>query len=291
MMEKYCIGSLAGYSNGCNGSSPSRQTSNGTTATENGTGNSHKKDVIPNDLIDLNKPMFWQIGKLKEKYIEWVFTSSDKDLRFFESDFLEKLTMCRWPVIPIFWSPIILFFIYLSFSNFSSNGNESFLFGSVGIWQMPLLLAFGILMWTFFEYVIHRWVFHLVPPASWFLTTIHFLFHGQHHKNPMNKDRLVFPPLPAAPFAFVIYQIVHLIFPRATAQCIIAGVAIGYVFYDLTHYYLHHGSPTSRYWKELKAFHIKHHYSEPNYGFGISSKLWDYPFGTLFPDDTKIKSN
>jgi len=38
-------------------------------------------------------------------------------------------------------------------------------------------------MWTFVEYAVHRWLFHLKPPAnSRLLITMHFLFHGQHHK-------------------------------------------------------------------------------------------------------------
>ncbi len=42
---------------------------------------------------------------------------------------------------------------------------------------------FGLSLWSFFEYVIHRWIFHLPPPpTSKFLITAHFLLHGQHHK-------------------------------------------------------------------------------------------------------------
>ena len=47
----------------------------------------------------------------------------------------------------------------------------------------PVLFLLGILMWTFDEYVVHRWLFHLQPPAdSKFLIYAHFLLHGQHHK-------------------------------------------------------------------------------------------------------------
>lgn len=80
------------------------------------------------DLVNDNHPLFWEIGKLGKSYIDWVFTPEDKDLRFFASDFLENLTTCQWYIIPIFWLPIIAFFLHMSFSNFvASDGHETWL--------------------------------------------------------------------------------------------------------------------------------------------------------------------
>ena len=48
---------------------------------------------------------------------------------------------------------------------------------------MPFLFVVGIFGWTFTEYALHRWLFHRDPPtSSYFLITLHFLLHGQHHK-------------------------------------------------------------------------------------------------------------
>ena len=82
----------------------------------------------------------------------------------------------------------------------------------------------------------------------------------------MNKDRLVFPPVPASFLAFPIYHIYMALFPRATAMCLIAGTILGYVYYDLMHYYLHHGSQSIPYLKDLKKYHINHHYVEQQKG-------------------------
>jgi sterol desaturase/sphingolipid hydroxylase (fatty acid hydroxylase superfamily) len=30
----------------------------------------------------------------------------------------------------------------------------------------------------------------------------------------------------------------------------------------------------------LKQYHLRHHYKDDDVGFGISSPLWDYVFGT-----------
>lgn len=47
---------------------------------------------------------------------------------------------------------------------------------------LPLFLL-GWFMWSLVEYCIHRFVFHMKPPAhNYYLITLHFLLHGQHHK-------------------------------------------------------------------------------------------------------------
>ncbi len=42
---------------------------------------------------------------------------------------------------------------------------------------------------------------------------------------------------------------------------------MGYLCYDMTHYYLHHGSPSAGgYLADLKSYHVAHHYLNPNLG-------------------------
>lgn len=55
---------------------------------------------------------------------------------------------------------------------------------------LPLFLL-GWFLWSFVEYCIHRFVFHMKPPAhNYYLITLHFLLHGQHHKV-LNKSFVV----------------------------------------------------------------------------------------------------
>ncbi|GFS06533.1 fatty acid 2-hydroxylase [Elysia marginata] len=98
--------------------------------------------------------------------------------------------------------------------------------------------------------------------------------------------RLVFPPVPALFFALVLYTLARLTFPIGMSHSVFAGIVAGYVAYDLTHYYLHQGgTPSIDYFRRLKTYHTLHHYNHQQLGFGISSKLWDYPFGTLIPEN------
>ncbi len=81
--------------------------------------------------------------------------------------------------------------------------------------------------------------------------------------------RLVFPPLPAAAIAVVVYLPLAHILPCDLNQMrlLLAGGLIGYLFYDMMHYYLHYGSPSAGgYLSDLKSYHVAHHYVNPGLG-------------------------
>ncbi len=96
------------------------------------------------------------------------------------------------------------------------------------------------------------------------------------------RDRLVMPPVLSSMLAVLVFNIVTLIVPGNLGRIIFAGILLGYVGYDLTHYYIHHGSPDNTHFKEMKSHHNKHHYRNGNLGFGITTKLWDYVYRTNF---------
>mmetsp|Transcript_8780 Transcript_8780/g.8327 ORF Transcript_8780/g.8327 Transcript_8780/m.8327 type:complete len:135 (+) Transcript_8780:249-653(+) len=118
-----------------------------------------------------------------------------------------------------------------------------------------------------------------------YLRALHFTFHGVHHMFPLDKDRLLLP----VPIALIIwYSIkvcVQIFIPENPMIAFAASATLGYLNYDLTHYYLHHHAPMTGY-KFLKRYHMFHHYKDPDNGYGVSTPLWDYVFGTTL-DMTK----
>lgn len=68
-------------------------------------------------LVDWSKPMLSQIHKLGPYYAEWVHNPVDKELRMFESQFLESFTFTLWYFVPLFWIPIISFGTYYTYNN------------------------------------------------------------------------------------------------------------------------------------------------------------------------------
>nr|KJB29862.1 hypothetical protein B456_005G121600 [Gossypium raimondii] len=146
--------------------------------------------------------------------------------------------------------------------------------------QTALMVAFGIFLWTFVEYVLHRFLFHIETKSYWG-NTIHYLLHGCHHKHPMDGLRLVFPPAAAAILCIPFWNLIKFCATPSTTPALFGGGLLGYVMYDVTHYYLHHGQPTNQVPKSLKKYHLNHHFRIQNKGFGITSAFWDRVFGTL----------
>lgn len=93
------------------------------------------------------------------------------------------------------------------------------------------------------------------------------------------RYRLVFPPCISLPLYFLIkFFLRSWLFDLYSP--IFTGIAIGYVNYDLTHYFIHHINFKEGYMKSLKEKHIKHHYIESSYGFAVSNNIWDKVLGT-----------
>ncbi|KAE9600863.1 putative fatty acid hydroxylase [Lupinus albus] len=222
--------------------------------------------------------MVLQVGHLGEAYDEWVHQPiiSKESPRLFESNFLEFFTRTVWWVIPIVWVPVAIW----SISNSIRMG--------LTCPQVTKFVVIGIFVWTFLEYMLHRFLFHVKTKSYWG-NTLHYLLHGCHHKHPMDGFRLVFPPAGGVILGILIWYSVKLLCAPSTAPAMFGGMVLGYVVYDCTHYYLHHSKPKNDISKNLKKYHSNHHYRLWNYGFGVTSPMWDLVFGT-FPPPSKADS-
>ena len=149
-----------------------------------------------------------------------------------------------------------------------------------GALRLGLLIALGLVIWTLTEYWLHRLVFHWEPdhPIG---SRLHFIIHGVHHDHPNDRLRLVMPPAVSVPLAALFLWVYTLIFGTPGAYPIFAGFILGYLFYDYTHYHVHHHTPRTKLGKRLREQHMRHHFQDHRYGFGVSSPLWDIAFGTL----------
>lgn len=239
-----------------------------------------------NALIDMHAPLVWQMWKLsKAEYLPWVHDpfsyvgTAQRDARLFGWGVLEPLTKTSWWVVPLVWLPLAALFAAPFLASPAASA------GSVAA-----VLAAGLALWTLLEYAVHRFVFHLdalVPDAGAALV-LHFLLHGIHHKIPMDRYRLVMPPVLFAGLAALGYAALAPAAaaagaPPALVRALFAAVLLGYVCYDMVHYSQHHVHfAKGSYLARMKTYHMKHHYSgQQDAGFGITSTLWDVAFGTL----------
>lgn len=197
-------------------------------------------------------------------------SNKDETVRMFENDFLESLSKVHWTVPLWVFVPIISLFIYHSVITFNLS------FSHILIWYL-----FGIVFWTFTEYTLHRFVFHYIPKSDWG-KRIHFIVHGVHHDYPKDSKRLVMPPSVSIPLASLFYFLFLISIGSILAAPFISGFLTGYLFYDITHYAIHHFNMHNKFWLAIKNHHSKHHYQNPNLGYGVSQPIWDYVFGTTF---------
>lgn len=150
----------------------------------------------------------------------------------------------------------------------------------LGAAAIVLLAAGGVALWTLAEYWLHRKLFHWEPEGR-LGRRLHFIIHGIHHEHPNDRLRLVMPPGASVPLAILFFGLFVLAFGAPHAYPLFAGFLLGYLTYDYTHYWLHHFVPRSTLGKRLREQHMRHHFQDHRYGFGVSSPLWDVVFGTL----------
>ena len=205
-------------------------------------------------------------------------SNKDETVRMFDNNFFEALSRVHPSVPLIIYVPVILYMLYLS------------------IWQHQLsvlniitLIILGIFIWTITEYMLHRFVFHFQPKSK-IGEKLHFIFHGVHHDYPSDSRRLVMPPSASIPLALLFYFLFVLILGDVLVFPFFAGFLAGYLFYDITHFAIHHFNMHSKFWLAIKNHHMKHHYQDPSKGFGVSTPFWDAVIGTNFaPNKFQVK--
>ncbi len=136
------------------------------------------------------------------------------------------------------------------------------------------LFIVGVIFFTFLEYAVHAWLFHLNHPLKVFIEG-----HAHHHQNPFSYD--------AMPFfmSFVIATILAIVFSTfistSSALAIVGGITLGYFNYGIMHHLMHRVEFKSNYWRYMQEFHFVHH-KKPLMNNGITTDIWDRVFGTYY---------
>lgn len=202
-------------------------------------------------------------------------TSNKGSATLFKNPILERLTRTHFLV------PVILYFVMSAgvvvYSYFKTERSLQFI---------ALLFVAGWFVFTLFEYLIHRFLFHFeanTPRQK----EIKYKMHGVHHHYPKDKDRLAMPPLLSLLVAAVFYFLFLLIMGNS-GYPFFAGFIMGYAAYLFIHYAVHRYRQPHNALRILWRHHSLHHYKSETTAFAVSNPFWDYVFGTL-PDQKSIK--
>lgn len=248
-------------------------------------------DFKKHAFLDLSQPLIMQVWRAnfsKEFYLSQVHSPRHlkEPARLFGPSYLELFTRTPWYVVPMVWLPVAASLFYRSAQQFSlleAQKQELVPFDTPIVFSPGAMVrttacsAGGVFTWTLLEYVLHRFLFHVdqfLPDSGPFLT-LHFLLHGIHHYLPMDRLRLVMPPLLFFVLSFPFTRLAYSIFPTAAfANGVIAGAFAMYVVYDCMHYALHH-TKLPAYLREMKQYHLAHHYKSYDLAYGVTSKFWE----------------
>ncbi|KAK4986977.1 fatty acid alpha-hydroxylase [Elasticomyces elasticus] len=244
-------------------------------------------DYRTHKFLDLNRPLLMQVwngGFSKDFYLEQVhrprhYKGGDSAPLF--GNFLEPLSKTAWYVVPMVWLPPVMYGTWLASQNLPN------------VFQLAAYWIVGLCIWTLVEYGLHRCLFHLDNhlPDNRVSITLHFLLHGIHHYLPMDRYRLVMPPTLFVVLATPFWKLAHTVFfyNWYAAVAVFCGGIFGYICYDLTHYFLHHHTLPA-YYRELKRYHLQHHFADYENGFGVTSRFWDRVFKTELPPSKVLKA-
>jgi sterol desaturase/sphingolipid hydroxylase (fatty acid hydroxylase superfamily) len=188
--------------------------------------------------------------------------------RVFENPLLEQLTRTHISVpISIFLS-ISAGLLYIAFARTALKDV-----------LIPFLFLGGLLFFTLFEYLLHRYVFHMQPNST-LKKKIQYNMHGIHHEFPKDKGRLAMPPLLSVALASLFFGLFYVLMDTKVFG-FLPGMLTGYAAYLFVHYIVHAYAPPKNFFKHLWINHAVHHYKDNKVVFGVSSPLWDYVFGTM----------
>ncbi len=196
--------------------------------------------------------------------------------RVFKNKFLDFLTLT---------SPMLILGVYggitvitLTWDFIANHQNLLMTFG---------LFFTGVLSWSFAEYFLHRYLFHMFEHSNnVVLQKAHFFLHGYHHSHPKDAKRM-FMPIPVSLFfaAGFLALFVWIMGPYGWSYW--PGFVMGYVGYSCIHCFMHVKEFEGKYWNKMVRHHNLHHFKFNNRAFGISSPLWDLVFFTMPPAESR----
>ena len=194
--------------------------------------------------------------------------SHPQRIRLFRSDRLESLTIFTPRAFALTWLGVLALVSYAGWNTATAPA-------ALG------LVLLGLLIWTLFEYAMHRFIFHL-KLGSRFGRWLIFVTHGNHHADPGDKYRNIMPPVVSLILLGSIWALLVLVV-GAPGSLLFLGFAIGYVVYDSVHYACHQFPMRAPVLRHLHRHHTRHHYSRQEGNFAITAIFWDRVFRTVIP--------
>jgi sterol desaturase/sphingolipid hydroxylase (fatty acid hydroxylase superfamily) len=146
--------------------------------------------------------------------------------------------------------------------------------------DFALFFPAGVLTWTFLEYTLHRFVFHVEIEDPHMRDLVNGS-HTQHHQLPQDATHILVHTTYAFGVSALVYGLAFLILRSAfDAMALMAGIWAGFLYYESVHYRVHVTGGNTGLIRLQRRAHYHHHFRDPDVCFGVTTPVWDYVFGT-----------
>jgi sterol desaturase/sphingolipid hydroxylase (fatty acid hydroxylase superfamily) len=139
------------------------------------------------------------------------------------------------------------------------------------------LFVFGVVAWTFGEYALHRFAFH-VPRGRWKGSLEHLRHHAgvDQAPNTMALSWSGIWTVGAVLFGPIGWLVAGV--PGGIACGL--GWVVGFYIYEYLHWTEHRCGPSTQYGRWARRHHLHHHFGAPLKNHGVTTPVWDMVFGT-----------
>ncbi len=146
-----------------------------------------------------------------------------------------------------------------------------------------MLISFisGVFLWTFLEYVLHRFLGHEHKGKNFFKDE-HLIHHRKVHYFAPAGKKLVAATLVAGS----LFGTLSLILSWTIAFSFVLGLIGMYGLYETTHARFHRKGPIAEPFIILRKHHFYHHFHQPKLNHGVTTRIWDRVFGTFHRVET-----
>lgn len=139
----------------------------------------------------------------------------------------------------------------------------------------------GIIFWTFMEYMLHRFLGHVLIFKNKFRKE-----HQKHHHVRNYFASVMDKFLTSFIFGSLTLVITYYLVGKWPSVIFTTGFISMYLFYEYVHRSLHVKAPTTKIGEKLRKHHFYHHFNDEYMNQGVTTRFWDRLFGTFREVDT-----
>lgn len=144
-------------------------------------------------------------------------------------------------------------------------------------------LGGAVLFWTIYEYIVHRYFFHMQPRSS-FWRKLLYSVHIAHHDYPNDKRLMLIGPEVSIPGFLIFYGLFYLLLGHPAVHAFMFGMVSCYLAYDWLHFAAHNYHFKNKLFQYYQRHHLEHHFRDNEKNYGFTTTVWDEVMGTKIKD-------